>query len=88
MPPPEDEYSVLDPPPARSPADATDDAEARLDALRNFQQAAIFRVAVVDLTGVLPLMKVSDRLTDEAWHSMLASGEVPARPDWISPTMR
>ena len=45
---------------------ATDDAEARLDALRNFQQAAIFRVAVVDLTGVLPLMKVSDRLTDIA----------------------
>ncbi len=31
---------------------------------------------------------VSDRLTDEAWHSMLASGEVPPRPDWISPTMR
>ena len=28
---------------------------------------------------------VSDRLTDEAWRSMLASGEVPARPDWISP---
>ncbi|MDH5254534.1 MAG: bifunctional [glutamate--ammonia ligase]-adenylyl-L-tyrosine phosphorylase/[glutamate--ammonia-ligase] adenylyltransferase [Gammaproteobacteria bacterium] len=45
---------------------AADDAEARLDALRNFQQAAIFRVAVVDLTGVLPLMKVSDRLTDIA----------------------
>ena len=43
-----------------------DDAEARLDALRNFQQAAIFRVAVVDLAGVLPLMKVSDRLTDIA----------------------
>jgi glutamate-ammonia-ligase adenylyltransferase len=43
-----------------------DDAEARLDALRNFQQAATFRVAVVDLTGVLPLMKVSDRLTDIA----------------------
>jgi hypothetical protein len=31
---------------------------------------------------------VSDRLTDEAWRSMLASGEVPARPDWIGPTMR
>ena len=31
---------------------------------------------------------VSDRLTDEAWHSMLASGDVPARPDWIGPTMR
>lgn len=48
---------------SRVPAD---DAEARLDALRNFQQAAIFRVAVVDLAGVLPLMKVSDRLTDIA----------------------
>jgi len=45
---------------------AADDAEARLDALRNFQQAATFRVAVVDLSGVLPLMKVSDRLTDIA----------------------
>jgi glutamate-ammonia-ligase adenylyltransferase len=43
-----------------------DDPEARLDALRNFQQAALFRVAVVDLSGVLPLMKVSDRLTDIA----------------------
>jgi len=48
---------------SRVPAD---DAEVRLDALRNFQQAAIFRVAVVDLSGVLPLMKVSDRLTDIA----------------------
>lgn len=43
-----------------------DDPEARLEALRNFQQAATFRVAVVDLSGVLPLMKVSDRLTDIA----------------------
>jgi glutamate-ammonia-ligase adenylyltransferase len=43
-----------------------DDAEGQLDALRNFQQAATFRVAVVDLSGVLPLMKVSDRLTDVA----------------------
>jgi len=48
---------------SRVPAD---DPEARLDALRNFQQAATFRVAVVDLSGVLPLMKVSDRLTDIA----------------------
>ncbi len=48
---------------SRVPAE---DTEARLDALRNFQQAATFRVAVVDLTGVLPLMKVSDRLTDIA----------------------
>ncbi len=55
---------------ARLAAVPADDAggglEGRLEALRNFQQAAIFRVAVVDLSGVLPLMKVSDRLTDVA----------------------
>jgi len=43
-----------------------DDQERWLEALRNFQQAAMFRVAVADLSGVLPLMKVSDRLTDIA----------------------
>ena len=43
-----------------------DDPEARRDALRNYQQAATFRVAVADLFGTLPLMKVSDRLTDIA----------------------
>ncbi|MCL4721223.1 MAG: bifunctional [glutamate--ammonia ligase]-adenylyl-L-tyrosine phosphorylase/[glutamate--ammonia-ligase] adenylyltransferase, partial [Gammaproteobacteria bacterium] len=48
---------------ARAPVD---DIEARLDALRNFQQAATFRVAIADLTGGLPIMKVSDRLTDIA----------------------
>jgi hypothetical protein len=31
---------------------------------------------------------VSDRLTDVAWRSMLASGDAPPRPDWIAPTMR
>jgi hypothetical protein len=30
---------------------------------------------------------LSDRLTDEAWKRILASGEAPARPDWIAPTM-
>lgn len=34
------------------------------------------------------LQPVSERLTDEAWHSMLASGEAPERPAWITPTMR
>ena len=42
------------------------DPEASRFALRNFQQAATFRVAVTDLSGALPLMKVSDRLTDIA----------------------
>jgi glutamate-ammonia-ligase adenylyltransferase len=60
-----------------------DDPERRLDALRNFQQAAMFRVAVADLSGILPLMKVSDRLTetaelvlqaalDQAWQELTA----------------
>jgi glutamate-ammonia-ligase adenylyltransferase len=44
----------------------TKDTERELDALRSFRQAAVFRVAVADLSGVLPLMKVSDRLTDTA----------------------
>jgi len=42
------------------------DPELRLDAIRNFQQAAVFRTAVADLSEAMPLMKVSDRLTDIA----------------------
>ncbi len=42
------------------------DLEASLDALRQFQGAAIFRIAVADTLGQLPLMHVSDRLTDTA----------------------
>ena len=42
------------------------DPEEQVELLRQFQRAAIFRVAVPDLTGRLPLMKVSDRLTDIA----------------------
>ncbi|TLY55970.1 MAG: bifunctional [glutamate--ammonia ligase]-adenylyl-L-tyrosine phosphorylase/[glutamate--ammonia-ligase] adenylyltransferase [Gammaproteobacteria bacterium] len=44
----------------------TEDPEQQVEALRQFQCAALFRVAVADLTGVLPLMQVSDRLTDIA----------------------
>jgi [glutamine synthetase] adenylyltransferase / [glutamine synthetase]-adenylyl-L-tyrosine phosphorylase len=40
-----------------------EDLEELMDALRNFRRAAVFRVAVADLTGRLPLMKVSDQLT-------------------------
>ena len=42
------------------------DAEGRLEAIRLFQRAALFRIAVADRLGHLPLMKVSDRLTDTA----------------------
>ncbi len=44
----------------------TEDPERQVELLRQFQSAAIFRVAVADLIGGLPLMKVSDRLTDIA----------------------
>jgi [glutamine synthetase] adenylyltransferase / [glutamine synthetase]-adenylyl-L-tyrosine phosphorylase len=40
-----------------------EDLEGLMDALRNFQRAAVFRAAVAELTGRLPLMKVSDQLT-------------------------
>jgi len=40
--------------------------EGRLEAIRVFQRAAMFRIAVADRLGDLPLMKVSDRLTDTA----------------------
>jgi glutamate-ammonia-ligase adenylyltransferase len=42
------------------------DAEAMLDAIRVFQRTAIFRIGVADRLGSLPLMKVSDRLTETA----------------------
>lgn len=42
------------------------DIEMEMDAMRQFQRAAVFRVAIADLTGTLPTMKVSDRLTDIA----------------------
>jgi glutamate-ammonia-ligase adenylyltransferase len=43
-----------------------EDVESRLEAMRQFQRAALFRIAVSDRLGSLPLMKVSDRLTDTA----------------------
>ena len=41
------------------------DTESLLNAIRQFQQTAIFRVALADFAG-LPIMQVSDRLTDTA----------------------
>jgi glutamate-ammonia-ligase adenylyltransferase len=42
------------------------DEEQLVAQLRYFQRAALFRVAVADLSGALPLMAVSDRLTEIA----------------------
>jgi glutamate-ammonia-ligase adenylyltransferase len=44
----------------------TEEPERQVEALRQFQRASTFRVALSDLVGGLPLMKVSDRLTDIA----------------------
>jgi glutamate-ammonia-ligase adenylyltransferase len=43
-----------------------DDPERQVEALCHFQRAAVFRIAVADLTGRLPVMRVSDRLTEIA----------------------
>ena len=40
-----------------------DDEEQQLEALRQFKQAQLLRVAAADLAGTLPVMKVSDHLT-------------------------
>ncbi len=42
------------------------DDERQAEALRQFQKIAVFKVALADLTSRLPLMRVSDRLTDIA----------------------
>ena len=60
-----------------------DDLEYQMEALRIFKQVNVLRVAAADVTEVLPLMRVSDRLTDIAevalnetieltWHHLAA----------------
>ncbi len=51
---------------ARTERLPADDPERQVEALRQFQKVAVFSVALADLTGRLPLMSVSDRLTDIA----------------------
>jgi [glutamine synthetase] adenylyltransferase / [glutamine synthetase]-adenylyl-L-tyrosine phosphorylase len=51
---------------ARRAAMHGEDPERQVEILRQFQSAATFRVAEADLIAGLPLMKVSDRLTDIA----------------------
>lgn len=62
---------------------AEDDLERRMDALRRFRQAAVLRVAAADVSESMPLMVVSDHLTelaevvleaalDMAWSQMTA----------------
>ncbi len=51
---------------ARTERLPADDPERQVEALRQFQKVAVFSVAFADLSGRMPLMKVSDRLTDIA----------------------
>jgi glutamate-ammonia-ligase adenylyltransferase len=51
---------------ARSAEVEEGDEEQLVEQLRRFQRAALFRIAVADLSGALPLMVVSDRLTEVA----------------------
>ena len=65
------------------------DTEEQMEALRHFKQANVLRVAASDLTGVIPVMIVSDKLTDIAevlvekalalsWESVCSTFGVPA----------
>jgi len=68
--------SILDQPPERAALAADleqrmdgadqDDEEQLIERLRQFQRAAFFRLGVADLFSKLPVMQVSDRLTDIA----------------------
>ncbi|MGI6903643.1 MULTISPECIES: bifunctional [glutamate--ammonia ligase]-adenylyl-L-tyrosine phosphorylase/[glutamate--ammonia-ligase] adenylyltransferase [Leclercia] len=60
-----------------------EDEEQQLEALRQFKQAQLLRVAAADIAGTLPVMKVSDHLTwlaeaiidavvHQAWVQMVA----------------
>ncbi|MEZ8965606.1 bifunctional [glutamate--ammonia ligase]-adenylyl-L-tyrosine phosphorylase/[glutamate--ammonia-ligase] adenylyltransferase [Vibrio breoganii] len=60
-----------------------EDMEQQMEALRQFKQTCILRIAAADIAGVLPVMQVSDHLTylaeaiveqvvNQAWHQMSA----------------
>jgi glutamate-ammonia-ligase adenylyltransferase len=69
-----------------------EEPEHQVELLRQFQRAAVFRIAVADLSGRLAIMKVSDRLTDIAelivqealelaWTQITARHGLPQRDD-------
>ena len=71
---------------------AGDDLEGQMQALRYFRLVHVLRIAASEVTGRLPLMKVSDYLTflaeailqqvlELAWRSLVARHGVPLRED-------
>jgi glutamate-ammonia-ligase adenylyltransferase len=74
------------------------DPERLVEALCQFKRAAIFRIAIADLSGALPLMRVSDRLTDvaeliveqamaQAWSQMTAQFGTPMCGEDAAPAL-
>ncbi len=72
----------------RLSAIADDDLEQQMETLRQFKQAAVLHVAAADVAGAMPLMVVSDHLTDIAevvltqalwlaWNHLTARHGVP-----------
>lgn len=66
-----------------------DDMEQQMEALRQFKQICILRIAAADIAGVLPVMKVSDHLTylaeaivesvvGQAWQQIVEKYGVPS----------
>jgi glutamate-ammonia-ligase adenylyltransferase len=64
------------------------DSEARIEVLAQFQRTTLFRIAVADVVGKLPIMKVSDALTglaeivlevalETAWSDLVAKHGEP-----------
>ncbi|WP_348766648.1 bifunctional [glutamate--ammonia ligase]-adenylyl-L-tyrosine phosphorylase/[glutamate--ammonia-ligase] adenylyltransferase [uncultured Salinisphaera sp.] len=69
-----------------------DDLELRMDTLRRFKQSATLRIAAADVSNSMPLMIVSDHLTelaelvldvalDMAWHQMTRRYGTPRDDD-------
>jgi glutamate-ammonia-ligase adenylyltransferase len=65
-----------------------EDSETQMMLLGQFQRASLFRIAVADFSGNLPIMKVSDSLTElaetvldhalqVAWHDMVTRHGIP-----------
>ncbi len=65
-----------------------DDMEQQMEALRQFKQISMLRIAAADITGALPVMKVSDHLTylaeaiidavvHQAWRQMVEKYGAP-----------
>ena len=62
-----------------------DDSEQQVEALAEFKRATLFRLAVADFNGLIPVMQVSDRLTDIA-ELTLSHALFLARRDLVART--